>query len=112
MKPMCCGFSRAWIGLCKQDATDARGICFEHGKLKCVSCGDQATHDCDETGQFVCGAPLCPNCEHTIAPDGTNGGVGFNAQRLPDGMRQHGKKTEQRFRPWYQREIVGEQQAG
>jgi hypothetical protein len=104
MKPLCCGFSKAWIGRCKQEVTGAHGMCFEHGKLKCVSCGAQATHDCEETGQFVCGAPLCNECEHTTAPDGTNGGIGFNAQKLPDGMLQHCKKTEQRFRPWYERE--------
>lgn len=99
-----CNFDEAWIGRCQQEVADAHGMCFKHGKLLCASCGEQATHDCDETGQFVCRAPLCNECEHSTAPDGTNGGIGFNAQTLPEGMRRHCKKTEQRFTPWYARD--------
>jgi hypothetical protein len=47
--------------------------------------------------------PLCNNCQHTIFPDGTNGGVGFNQQLLPEDLKRHSKKTEQKFLPWYKR---------
>jgi hypothetical protein len=97
---MICGFDMAWVGPCKAEN------CTEHAALKCVSCGAKATRSCDETGQFVCGAPLCPDCEHTLAADGTNGGVGFNAQRPPEGMGHHCKKTEQKHKPWYAQEAT------
>ena len=108
MKSVCgCGFSVAWRGSCDAPTVDDEGqFCAKHIEVRCASCGAKATHDCDETGQFVCGAPLCADCKHTVAPDGTNGGIGFNAQRLPDGMRQHCKKSEQRFSPWYTRETA------
>ncbi len=93
-----CEFDIAWRGPCGVEN------CPDHSGLSCISCGEQATHECDETGQFVCGAPLCDDCEHTTAEDGTNGGVGFNSQTLPKGMKHHCKKSEQRFRPWYERE--------
>lgn len=46
---------------------------------------------------------LCDECEHTLFPDGTNGGIGFNAAKLPDGMKRHCKKSAQQFTPWYAR---------
>lgn len=97
-----CTFQKAWSGRC-QHIANSSGKCAKHD-VACVSCGASATHDCDETGQFVCGAPLCNDCEHTIAPDGTNGGIGFNAMHLPDGMKQHCRKDQQVFTPWYKRE--------
>lgn len=95
-----CGFEEAWVGPC-----DADSPCKEHQDLKCASCGSQATRSCDETGQFVCGAPLCDDCEHTTAADGTNGGIGFNAQPAPEGMKKHCKKNDQKYKPWYGREL-------
>jgi hypothetical protein len=107
MKPMCvCGFSIAWCGSCKNPVPVSEGEkvrCKEHRGLECESCGAQASRTCAETGQFVCGCTLCDECEHTIFPDGTNGGIGFNAQQLPEGMKRHCKKSEQRFKPWYMR---------
>ena len=97
---MRCNFSKAWIGKCKNEA-DESGFCEEHRAVKCVSCGKQATHECDETGQFVCGAPLCDECTHNTHPKGHNGGVGFNALKFPDGMKEHCKKSEQKYAPWY-----------
>jgi hypothetical protein len=47
---------------------------------------------------------LCDNCEHTIYEDGTNGGIGFNAQRPPEGMKTHCEKKHQIYAPWYMRE--------
>lgn len=99
-----CGFDKAWIGKCKTLVHKEGGKCEEHKYIKCCSCGAQATRKCDETGQFVCGAQLCDDCDHTIFEDGTNGGIGFNAQPPPDGIKVHCKKTEQKFKPWYARD--------
>jgi len=100
---MKCRFIKAWIGQCKNDAIEGE-FCKEHADLKCCSCGAQATHECDETGQFVCGAPLCDNCEHTIAKDGTNGGIGFiRTSPLPKGYKSHCRKDAQIYQPWYAR---------
>lgn len=93
-----CNFSKAWVGNCKNEKP-----CKEHAEIKCGCCGGPATKECDETGQFVCGVPLCDNCEHTIHEDGTNGGIGFNQQRPPEGMKSHCKKSEQKFKSWYER---------
>ncbi len=97
-----CGFGMAWIGRCKEPAEEGCR-CEKHAHKVCVSCGAPATHECDETGQFVCGADLCDECEHTIFPGGTNGGIGFNAETPPEGMRWHCKKTEQKYRSWWAR---------
>lgn len=96
-----CNYGKAWVGGCKTEVSSSGDRCKEHADIKCASCGSDATRECDETGQFVCGAPLCDNCEHTISKDGTNGGVGFNAQDPPKGMKAHCKKTEQQHSPWY-----------
>ena len=96
-----CLWDQAWIGKCKLPSVK-NGCCEKH-QAACCSCGAPATHDCDETGQFVCGAPLCDNCEHTLHADGTNGGIGFNMRKPPEGMKTHCRKTEQRFTPWYAR---------
>jgi hypothetical protein len=93
-----CGFNMAWVGHCKNTIP-----CEDHKDLVCESCGAPATHDCAETGQFVCGTPLCDECEHVTFPDGTNGGIGFNAQMLPGGIKRHCKKTDQVNTPWYTR---------
>ena len=94
-----CRFSKAWVGQCKEEA-DESGFCKEHKGVKCVSCGEQATHDCDQTmGAFVCGAPLCDDCEHTIQSNGCNSGG-----ELPDGLGTHCKITEQVYKPWYMRD--------
>lgn len=95
-----CEFNMAWVGKCK-----VVGACPEHDGLVCDSCGKPATHTCDETGQFVCGAPLCEECERTINEDGTNGGVGFNQKNPHEGMKTHCRKTEQKYLPWYERTL-------
>ena len=95
-----CSFDEAWRGKCKKLAVK-NGMCEEHADLVCASCGAPATHSCYETGQFCCGAPLCDDCEHTIADDGTNGNIGFfRTAPLPEGMKEHCKKTEQVNFPW------------
>lgn len=94
-----CRFIRAWSGAC---INPGNSYCKTHMDMKCSSCGIQATHECEETGQFVCGAPLCDNCEHVTFPDGTNGGVGFNQRPLGELPKRHIKKTEQIHKPWYE----------
>ena len=96
-----CEFSKAWIGPCGKALP-----CSEHKNLKCCSCGEPATHDCGETGQFVCGHPLCDDCEHRTFEDGCNGGVGFNQQSLPEGEKRHCKKSEQKHKPWYKQGVT------
>ena len=96
-----CKFQIAWRGQCCKPIHE-NGMCEEHAKVKCVSCGAQATHQCPETGQLVCGAPLCDDCEHTTYEDGCNGGVGFfQISKRPEGMKEHCKKSEQKCFPWY-----------
>jgi hypothetical protein len=84
-----CDFQKAWhSGPCgKHD-------CQQHKSIPCVSCGTRATQECAETYGFVCGAPLCAECEHEIAEDGTNGGIS-----------KHCRKGEQKYLPWFAREI-------
>jgi hypothetical protein len=99
-KENCCKFQKAWVGQCDKPIFKD-GMCEEHAKELCVSCGKPATHTCSETGQFVCGEPLCDDCEHTIADDGTNGNIGFfRTASLPEGMKEHCKKTAQVNFPW------------
>ena len=96
-----CVFQKAWIGQCCKPIHE-NGMCEEHSKIKCVSCGAQATHECSETGQLVCGADLCDDCEHTTHEDGCNGGVGFfQISKRPEGMKEHCKKCDQKVFPWY-----------
>lgn len=56
-----CEFNVAWVGKCKSEPE--KQFCEKHEKAKCCVCGSQATNECSHTGQFVCGAPLCDNCE-------------------------------------------------
>lgn len=101
-----CNFGVAWLGDCPAQVAEEGQRCEKHANLKCASCNAPATHTCDETGQLVCGTPLCDNCEHAIAPDGTNGGVGFYTtvpKEMQKDWKTHIKKTEQKYEPWYAR---------
>jgi len=84
-----CKFDNGWGRHCNQEA-GASGFCEEHNKLKCVSCGKQATKSCDQTGGLVCGAPLCPDCVHNTHPGGTNG----LRSPWPIGMKSHVPKDQ------------------
>ena len=84
---MKCSFVLAWRGPCGSDLP-----CRDHADVLCDSCGQPATHECEETFGFVCGVPLCDECEHKISPDGTNGGT-FD----------HCRKDAQKHLPWYAR---------
>lgn len=92
-----CKFEEAWIGKCKHEVKKD-GVCNWHYGIKCVNCGNQATHTCEETAMLVCGAPLCDDCEHTICENGCNSGA-----PLPKGLKHHCRKSEQVYQPWYMR---------
>lgn len=72
-----CKFDVSWVGRCRSEAVDGSDYCEKHHGQKCTSCKTaQATHDCDHTGQFVCGYPLCENCigwSDTSKPSGVWG---------------------------------------
>ena len=57
-----CKFMRSWIGYCTEETVDDTEYCKKHKGLTC-SCGNQATHDCEQTlGSFICGKLLCEKC--------------------------------------------------
>lgn len=58
-----CKFNQAWIGVCKKENVIGEDYCEKHLYTKCAICGNQATHDCAETMQFVCGTNLCDSLE-------------------------------------------------
>lgn len=91
-----CKFNRAWIGLCNKPTKENNDYCEEHSNLICVSCGKPATHECAETMGFVCGAPLCDDCEHTIQSNGCN-----SQGELPEGYKTHCRKDKQVYTSWF-----------
>lgn len=100
-KPAICGFSEAWVGRCKLPPLPGGCRCEKHEGWVCESCGAPATHTCDETFAFVCGARLCDNCEHEIQPDGTNGFV-----------YKHCRKDQQKHKPWCSQKTVEKKSDG
>jgi hypothetical protein len=93
---MTCNWIKSWVGPCDEESVGE--FCKEHLGLACCSCGEQSTHDCEETFGLVCGHPLCDNCEHTIRENGCNSGA-----PLPEGLGGHCRKDEQVYKPWYMR---------
>lgn len=93
---MQCAFEIAWVGQCTNNAINNSNMCKKHAELKCVSCGNPATHECPETMGLVCGELLCDDCEHTICSNGCNSGA-----PRPDGFKAHCKKDQQLYKPWY-----------
>lgn len=67
-----CKYQVSWVGRCNQPADESE-LCAKHLGVKCCVCGNQAVDECDHTGQFVCGAPLCGDC------------AGFTDQAKPSG---------------------------
>lgn len=67
-----CNFKRAWSGKCN---ASGEPFCENHVQVKCCACNKQATKECDYTGQFTCGAPLCDDCKGVH--DGTPSAWGF-----------------------------------
>lgn len=82
-----CTFELAWVGKCKSKN------CTKHAQIKCVCCGAQAIRECPETFGFVCGSPLCGDCEHELTEEGVN----FSGCK-------HVRKGEQKHLPWFARE--------
>lgn len=54
-----CQFHISWVGRCDEPAVYGYDYCEKHLNTKCTICGKQATHECSEASQFVCGYPLC-----------------------------------------------------
>ena len=71
-----CRWCQHWQGTCGAPADDS-GFCVKHKAKKCQSCGKQATNGCGYCGQFVCGAPLCDDCEGYNDPKKDCGAWGF-----------------------------------
>ena len=94
---MNCKFGNAWVGQCKEIAIDSTDFCEEHLGVLCCVCGKQATHACAETGGFVCGAPLCDNCEHKLDKERTSGIMCGSG---------HCKKGEQEYNSWIMQEFI------
>ena len=89
-----CRYEPCWQSRCKKEREGE--FCSTHvGKLCCV-CGEQASRECNHTGQFVCGAPLCDNCEgftDTSKPSGIWGSMNHthrtrNTQALNQGEKE------------------------
>lgn len=59
-----CKYNKAWVGECGNKTTFLSNYCNTHKNTKCKSCGNHATHECTATFSFVCGVPLCDECEH------------------------------------------------
>ena len=97
-----CRWHISSVNRCKELAGES-GFCERHKNQKCCSCGAIATHKCGESGQSVCGVLLCDECAHMIFSDVTNGGVP-NEQKVPEGMKRHIKKIDQKYSPWFMRE--------
>jgi len=55
-----CEFIVAWVGKCNKESQEK--FCKQHKDIEC-KCGKQATHECSQTSQFVCGKPLCNECK-------------------------------------------------
>ena len=93
-----CGFGKAWTRPCNVIVTTEGERCAEHANQKCSSCGAPPSRQCDETmGPFVCGAPLCADCEHTLCSNGCS-----SDGQLPPGAKAHCRKDAQVFKGWYE----------
>lgn len=90
-----CPFDKAWIGPCGQPVTE-RSMCAEHAPLVCKSCGAPATQSCEfDGGQFVCGAPLCADCEHLPPPPDAYFGVGSGHAKKDVAQRAWAERAKQ-----------------
>lgn len=62
-----CSFLEAWRGQCGKPVVEGHRYCRAHLGVKCWNegCSNQATIECANTFQFVCGVPYCSDCgEH------------------------------------------------
>lgn len=60
-----CKFILAWQGHCNRESVGDSDRCEKHKDVKCCACKKPATMQCpDCSGSFVCGSPICDDCEH------------------------------------------------
>ena len=98
MSEYTCNFDKAWVGPCRNPVETEGERCAEHTGQDCASCNAPASRQCDETmGPFVCGAPLCVDCAHTLCSNGCNSGGS-----LPKGLKAHCRRGAQIFKAWYE----------
>ena len=71
-----CRYLPAYSGRCGALAGES-GFCAHHVGKECRVCGVQATNECNHTGQFVCGTPLCSDCEGWVDTSKASGSWGF-----------------------------------
>jgi hypothetical protein len=70
-----CKFTPAYSSRCQRPCIG--DYCEEHDGIKCGVCGNQAVHGCHYCGQFVCGFPLCGDCEEFTDTTKASGAWGF-----------------------------------
>ncbi len=70
-----CNYSEAYRGRCGAPGTVGER-CERHAAVTC-QCGAPATHECSYAGQFVCGRPLCDECEGWEDSSKSSGAWGF-----------------------------------
>ena len=76
-EPTRCRYEISWVGRCSRSAAEGSDYCHDHAGKQCCVCGEQASHECNHTGQFVCGAPMCVNCEPSTDTSKASGSWGF-----------------------------------
>jgi len=84
-----CPYVPAYSNRCNRLKGES-GFCSQHTGIKCCVCGKQATNECNETGQFVCGARLCDDCEgyREKGPSGAWGLLNHDHREKPPEKRR------------------------
>lgn len=72
-----CRFGPAYQSQCGYPTLSPLRLCPAHDHGKCGVCGELQTHECSYCGQFVCGFPLCDNCEGFEDQSKASGAWGF-----------------------------------
>lgn len=99
-----CRYYPAYSGRCGALAGES-GFCARHVGKTCCVCGDQAVSECNHTGQFICGAPLCADCEGWVDTTKAGGSWGFmnHSHRVKPAVQR-----ERDCRPMIAADIIGE----
>lgn len=71
-----CRFVPAYSRACGKLTSNENRICLLH-TAPCAVCGELATSQCSYCGQFVCGTPLCDDCEGWEDNSKSSGSWGF-----------------------------------
>lgn len=83
-----CRFVPAYSQACGKLTSNANRICSLHTAV-CAVCGQLATSECSYCGQFVCGTPLCDDCEDFNDMTKPSGSWGFlNHGHRPKSLRK------------------------